>query len=83
MSMVLIKMSIQNIDFQKYSQSIIVLSSLYAATAFLKHSKKHESPETNKFCTEIRKIIFELIQSEVAEQNIFMEDPDFIILLNR
>ena len=77
MAMVLVKMAIQNIDFQKHSQSIIVLASLYAATAFLKHSKKHESSDTNKFCTELRRLIFELLQSEAAEQGVFTESQHF------
>ena len=83
MSMVLVKMSIQNIEFQKYSQSIIVIASMYAATAFLKHSKNHESSDTNKFCTELRRLIFELLHSEVAEQNVFTESPDFLTLLKK
>ena len=58
MSMLLIKMSIQNVDYCKYSPSIVVISTLYAATAFLKHSKKNEGPETSKFCTEVRAILF-------------------------
>lgn len=54
MSMVIVKMAIQNVDYCKYSQSIVVMSSLYAATSVLKHSKKHEGPETTAFCLEIR-----------------------------
>jgi hypothetical protein len=34
--------------------SIIVVSSIYAATAFLKHSKKYEGEETSKFCAQVR-----------------------------
>ena len=77
MAMVLVKMAIQNIEFQKHSQSIIVLAAMYAATAFLKHSKKHESSDTNKFCTELRRLIFELLQSEAAEQGVFTESQHF------
>lgn len=58
MSMLLIKMSIQNVDYCKYSPSVVVISTLYAATAFLKHSKKNEGPETSKFCTEVRALLF-------------------------
>jgi hypothetical protein len=83
MAMILVKMSIQNIEFQKYSQSIIVIASMYAATAFLKHSKKHESSETNKFCSELRRLIFELLNSELAEQNVFTEQKDFITILKK
>lgn len=42
MGLVLIKMAMQNISYCKYLQSILVVSSIYAATAFLKHSKKYE-----------------------------------------
>lgn len=58
MSMLLVKMSIQNVDYCKYSPSVVVISTLYAATAFLKHSKKNEGPETSRFCTEVRGILF-------------------------
>lgn len=64
-AMVLVKMSIQNIEFSKISQSIIVIASLYASTAFLKHSKKYESQDTTNFCTEVRRLIFTLLQEEV------------------
>lgn len=38
MALLLIKMSMQNIQFINYSYSILVLSAIYASTAFLKHS---------------------------------------------
>jgi hypothetical protein len=56
---------------------------MYAATAFLKHSKKYESADTNKFCSELRRLIFELLNSELAEQNVFTEQKDFITLLKK
>ena len=77
MAMVLVKMSMQNIDFCKYSASIVTLSSFYAATAFLKHSKKYESPENSSFCAEARKIIFKIIQEEVSDQTQFMSLGNF------
>lgn len=39
MALLLIKMAIQNADFLLYSPSILVVSALYSATAFLKHSR--------------------------------------------
>lgn len=58
MSIMLIKMSMQSIDFVNYSSSIIVISSIYASTAFLKHSQEFNGEDTDKFIKEIRKIIF-------------------------
>ena len=45
---------------------MVVIASIYASTAFLKHSKKYEGPETTKFCSEIRKAIFEVVAQDVA-----------------
>jgi hypothetical protein len=39
-SLLLVKMAIQCIDFSEYSCSIIVISSFYAATAFIKNFKE-------------------------------------------
>ena len=64
MSMLLVKMSMQNIEFQKYSPSVLVLATFYAATAFLKHSKKWQGELTNKFCTDVRQIIFKMAELE-------------------
>ena len=58
MALMLIKMSMQSIDFINYSNSIIVISSIYASTAFLKHSQEFNGEDTDKFIKEIRKIIF-------------------------
>ena len=58
MSLLLIKMAIQCIDFVHYSQSILVISSIYASTAFLKHSEDYNGEDTNKVINEVRKIIF-------------------------
>ena len=54
----------QNIDFCKYSPSILVISAFYASTAFLKHAKLYESPQTSLFCSEVRKIIFEIVKED-------------------
>ena len=51
-------MSIQCLDFVHYSQSTLVISSIYASTAFLKHSQEYNGEDTNKFINEVRKIIF-------------------------
>jgi hypothetical protein len=58
MSLLLIKMAIQSVDFIHFSYSIIVVSSIYASTAFLKHSQEFNGEDTNKFINEIRKIVF-------------------------
>jgi hypothetical protein len=54
-------MSIECIDFQAYSQSILVLASLYAATAFVKHSKTYKGDFTSRFCQQVRKVIFDVL----------------------
>ena len=63
-ALVLIKMAMQNNDFTVHSPSVLVVASLYAATAFLKHSKVHSSKETSQFCTEARKAIFEILEED-------------------
>ena len=68
MGMILVKMSIQNVEYCKWSPSIVVLACMYAATAFLKHSKKYECSDTSNFCTEVRKLIFTILQNELEEQ---------------
>ena len=50
MSLMLVKMSIQCLDFCGYSPSTVVLASLYAATAFVKHSKTYKGEFTTRFC---------------------------------
>ena len=64
MSLVLIKMTIQSKDFCKYSKSIVVISAIYAATAFLKHSQEHSGDYTNNLVNEIRQIIFNTLETE-------------------
>jgi len=64
MSLLLIKMSVQCLDFVHYSQSILVISAIYASTAFLKHSQEFNGEDTNKFINEVRKIIFQVIEEE-------------------
>lgn len=63
-ALILVKMAIQNNDFSTSSASILVIAALYAATAFLKHSKAHSSKETSKFCTEARKALFEILEED-------------------
>lgn len=41
-----------------------MVAALYAATAFLKHSKAHGSKETTRFCTEARKAIFDILEED-------------------
>ena len=77
MALVLTKMSMQNIDFCKHSPSIVVVSSFYAATAFLKHSKKYESPDNSSFCSEVRNAIFQILSDEHKDQSEFMSLNSF------
>ena len=58
MSILMVKMAVQCIDFVHYSQSTLVISAIYASTAFLKHSEDLGGDDTNKVINEIRKIIF-------------------------
>ena len=51
-SMHLVKMSIKKVNFCKYSPSIVVMSSLYAATDLIYNSKLSQDPETFKFCAQ-------------------------------
>jgi len=78
MGMILVKMSIQNVEYCKWSPSIVVLASMYAATAFLKHSKKYECNDTSNFCTEVRKLIFTILQNELQEQNKSFNEQGFL-----
>jgi len=64
-ALILVKMAIQNNEFTRSSPSILVISALYAATAFLKHSKVHSSKETIKFCSDARKAIFEILEEDL------------------
>ena len=68
MGLVLTKMSMQNNDFTKHSQSVIVIASFYAATAFLKHSTSYDMADTSKFCAEARKVIFSMIETDLNNQ---------------
>lgn len=64
MALLLVKQSIQNVEYCKHSPSVIVIASFYAATAFLKHSKNFESPITSHFCSEVRRLIFNLMHND-------------------
>jgi len=77
MGMILVKMSIQNVEYCKWSPSIVVLAAMYAATAFLKHSKKYECNDTANFCTEVRKLIFTILQNELQEQKKSFNEAGF------
>ena len=67
--MILIKMAIQCLDFSSYSPSVVVLSALYASTAFVKHSKTYRGETATTFCTQMRLIIFQLLEQELESQN--------------
>ena len=77
MAMLLIKMGMQNVDFCDYSPSILVISSFYAATAFLKNSKKHGSTETSNFCQDCRKTIFSILSQELRDHENFLNLDSF------
>jgi hypothetical protein len=64
MGMILTKMAVQCADFSPYSPSTLVVASLYSATAFLKHSQQYSCEDTDRFCSEVRRIIFSLIEDE-------------------
>ena len=64
MALLLTKMCMQNADYCNLSPSVVVISSFYAATAFLKHSNKYGGTETNIFIAEIRKHIFSILTAE-------------------
>jgi len=55
-----------------YSHSILVISAIYASTAFLKHSQEFNGEDTNKFINELRKIIFQVIEEERNQQASFL-----------
>jgi len=67
MGMLLTKMAIQCADFSPYSPSTLVIASLYSATAFLKHSQQFACEDTDRFCSEVRRIIFCLTEDEKLE----------------
>ena len=67
MGMLLTKMAIQCADFCPYSPSTLVIASLYSATAFLKHSTQYSCEDTDRFCSEVRRIIFCLTEDEKLE----------------
>jgi ubiquinone biosynthesis protein COQ9 len=64
MGMFLTKMALQCADFCIYSPSTLVLAALYSSTAFLKHSKSHQGEDTTRFVSEIRRIIFSIMEEE-------------------
>ena len=54
-----------------------MLASFYAATTFLKHSKKFNSAETATFTTEVRKLILKLVSVELADQEKVFAEQGF------
>lgn len=71
-SLLLLKMAIQCTDFCYYSQSILTIASLYAATAFLKHSEDLSGAQTLQFVNEVRSILDQIIKEERREQRSFI-----------
>ena len=70
MALLLIKMAVQCIDFSMYSPSVLVISSLYAATAFVKHSKTFSSEQTNHFCSFVREQLINILEDDFDHQQI-------------
>jgi hypothetical protein len=64
MSMVLVKMTIQNIEFCKFSMSVVVLASYFAAVSMLRGCKQQGGQETSQFCSELRKILIGLMTTD-------------------
>ena len=83
MGLLLVKMAIQNNEFSRHSPSVLVISAFYAATAFLKHSKKYDSVETSKFCSEARKAIFSIVEEDLDAHKTTSEASAFRTLLDR
>lgn len=73
MSILLIKMSLQSLNFCSYSPSIVTISSIFASTAFVKHSKTLKNDHINIFCKLVRKIVFEVLSEELEEQKNAMQ----------
>ena len=69
-------MAIQCVDFSHYSQPILTVAALYAATAFLKHSAEFAGERTDKFTEEVRAIINQIVDEERNEQKHFI--PVFV-----
>lgn len=67
-------MAMQNNDFTTNSASVIVLAALYAATAFLKHSKTYAGRETSKFCADARRSLFEILDEDKVHAKQFNEN---------
>jgi len=55
-----------------------VLAAFYAATAFLKHSKKHDAAVTGPFCSEVRKLIFSILDEDQKAIAQFHSDKAFM-----
>ena len=81
--MVLVKMAMQNNEFTVNSPSTLVIAALYAATAFLKHSKAHSSKDKIKFCTDARKAIFDLLEEDGIDIKKFEGNQTLISQIHR
>ena len=55
-----------------------MLAAFYAATAFLKHSKKHDAAVTGPFCSEVRKLIFSILDEDQKAIAQFHSDKAFM-----
>jgi len=55
------------VDFSLYSPSTLAIAAIYASTAFLKHSNQHRSEECSLFCSDVRRVVFQLLEQEWTE----------------
>lgn len=58
------KMSMQCNIFSYYSTSILVLSSIYASTAFFKHAKSLHTADRNHLVYWLRHTVFDIVNEE-------------------
>lgn len=76
-SLLLLKMAMQNNSFTHQSPSVLAISALFAATGFLKNSKKHNQTETARFCAQARKAILELLEEDAQTAKEFKKNKRF------
>ena len=73
----MIKMAMQCRDFMQYSGSSLVVAALYAATAFLKHSRTFAGKQTNDFVKEVRRVIFQILEEEDRQIENFLPNVHY------
>ena len=76
-ALLLVKMAMQNNSFTRQSPSVVTISAFYAATGFLKNSKKHNQTETARFCAQVRKVVLELVEEDSRTAKKFQKNQRF------